>query len=47
MESAKAAMRLDVKKELRGKVDINELNKILAEIMEQAEGQYSDWPMVG
>ena len=46
-ESAKAAIRLAVKKELRGKVDINELNNILAEIMEQAEGQYSEWPRVG
>ena len=46
-ESAKAAIRLAVKKELRGKVDINELNNILAEIMEQAEGQYSEWPLVG
>lgn len=46
-EDAKAAIRLAVKKELRGKVDIKALNNILAEIMEQAEGQYSDWPRVG
>jgi type I restriction enzyme R subunit len=42
-ENAKAAIRLAVKKELRGKVSISKLNEILAEIMEQAEGQYSDW----
>ena len=32
-----------VKKELRGKISITKLNEILAEIMEQAEGQFSDW----
>ncbi|APY06920.1 type I restriction-modification system endonuclease [Winogradskyella sp. J14-2] len=42
-ENAKAAIRLAVKKELRGKVSIAKLNDILAEIMEQAEGQFSDW----
>ncbi|TBM99792.1 type I restriction endonuclease subunit R [Hyunsoonleella flava] len=42
-ENAKAAIRLAVKKELRGKVSISKLNEILAEIMEQAEGQFSDW----
>jgi len=46
-ENAKAAIRLAVKKQLRKKVDIKELNDILAEIMEQAEGQYREWPMVG
>ncbi len=46
-ENAKAAIRLAVKKELRGKVTIAELNKILEEIMNQAEGQYSSWPAVG
>lgn len=46
-ENARAAIRLAVKKELRGKVDIKELSKILAEIMEQAEGQYKEWPMAG
>jgi type I restriction enzyme R subunit len=30
-------------KELRGKISITKLNEILAEIMEQAEGQFSDW----
>ena len=44
---AQAAIRLAVKKVIRGKVDIKELNIILAEIMEQAEGQYKEWPMVG
>ena len=42
-EDAKAGIRLAVKKELRGKVNISELNAILQEIMEQAEGQFSDW----
>jgi type I restriction enzyme R subunit len=46
-EDAKAAIRLAVKKELRGKVDIDTLNKILQEIMEQAEGQFKDWPVAG
>lgn len=44
-EDAKAAIRLAVKRELRGKVSMDELNKILQEIMEQAEGQYKDWPV--
>jgi type I restriction enzyme R subunit len=43
-ENAKAAIRLAVKKELRGKVHISELNEIMAEIIEQVEGQYKDWP---
>lgn len=42
-ENAKASIRLAVKKELRGKISINKLNDILQEIMEQAEGQFSDW----
>ena len=42
-EDAKAAIRLAVKKELRGKVSISELNAILQEIMEQAEGQFKEW----
>lgn len=46
-EDAKAAIRLAVKKELRGKVSLEELNKILQEIMEQAEGQFRDWPVAG
>ncbi|HRH10391.1 MAG TPA: HsdR family type I site-specific deoxyribonuclease, partial [Bacteroidia bacterium] len=46
-EDAKAAIRLAVKKELRGKVSLDELNKILQEIMEQAEGQFKDWPEAG
>jgi type I restriction enzyme R subunit len=46
-EAAKAAIRLAVKKELRGKVAFSELDKILKEVIEQAEGQYRDWPMVG
>ena len=42
-EDAKAAIRLAVKKELRGKVSFSELNTILQEIMQQAEGQFSEW----
>jgi len=44
---AKAAIRLAVKKELRGRVSFSELDNILKEVIEQAEGQYGDWPMVG
>ena len=46
-EDARAAIRLAVKKELRGKVPFSELDRLLKEVIEQAEGQYSDWPMVG
>jgi len=44
-ENAKAAIRLAVKKELRGKVPFSELDKLLKEVIEQAEGQYKDWPI--
>jgi type I restriction enzyme R subunit len=44
---AQAAIRSALKRELRRKVDLTELNAILVEIMEQAEGQYREWPMVG
>lgn len=44
-EDARAAIRLAVKKELRGKVPFSELDKILKEVIEQAEGQYKDWPL--
>jgi type I restriction enzyme R subunit len=44
---AKAAIRLAVKKELKGKVPFSELDKILKEVVEQAEGQFKDWPAVG
>jgi type I restriction enzyme R subunit len=46
-EDAKAAIRLAVKRELKGKVPFSELDQLLKEVIEQAEGQYSDWPMVG
>ncbi|SDX30644.1 type I restriction endonuclease subunit R [Aequorivita viscosa] len=42
-ENAKAAIRLAVKKELRGKISISQLNEILQEIMLQAEGQFGEW----
>ena len=45
-EDAKAAIRLAVKKELRGVVEFSDLDKILAQVIEQAEGQYGEWPMV-
>ncbi|PKH52148.1 type I restriction endonuclease subunit R [Tenacibaculum sp. Bg11-29] len=40
---AKAAIRLAVKKELKKKVSLLKLNEILEEIMQQAEGQFSEW----
>ncbi|OWW26742.1 type I restriction-modification system endonuclease [Zobellia sp. OII3] len=46
-EDAKAAIRLAVKKELRGKVPFSELDKLLKEVIEQAEGQYAEWPLLG
>ena len=46
-EDARAAIRLAVKKELRGKVENSELDNLLKDVLEQAEGQYRDWPMVG
>ena len=46
-EDARAAIRLAVKKELKGKVPFSELDRLLKEVIEQAEGQYGDWPMVG
>lgn len=45
-EDARAAIRLAVKKELKGKVPFSELDNLLKEVLEQAEGQYSDCPMV-
>ncbi|WP_286761808.1 type I restriction endonuclease subunit R, partial [Salegentibacter sp. UBA1130] len=44
-EDARAAIRLAVKKELRGKVAFSELDNLLKEVIEQAEGQYRDWPV--
>lgn len=44
---AKAAIRLAVKKELRGRVPFDELDNLLKELIEQAEGQYGEWPLVG
>lgn len=44
---ARAAIRLAVKRELRGKVPFSALDKLLQEVIEQAEGQYSNWPMEG
>ncbi|MCM4153540.1 type I restriction endonuclease subunit R [Arenibacter sp. N53] len=46
-EDARAAIRLAVKKELRGKVPFSDLDKLLKEVVEQAEGQYKDWPLMG
>lgn len=44
-QEARAAIRLAVKRELKGKVSFSELDRILKEVIEQAEGQYKDWPM--
>lgn len=44
-EDARAAIRLAVKKELRGKVPFSQLDTLLKEVIEQAEGQYGDWPL--
>jgi type I restriction enzyme R subunit len=46
-EDARAAIRLAVKKELKGKVPFSALDQLLQEVIEQAEGQYSKWPMEG
>jgi len=46
-EDARAAIRLAVKKELKGKVPFSELDNILKEVIEQAEGQFKNWPMMG
>jgi type I restriction enzyme R subunit len=46
-EDAKAAIRLAVKKELKGIVPFSELDNLLKELIEQAEGQYAEWPAVG
>lgn len=46
-EDAKAAIRLAVKRELRGKIPFSELDNLLKEVIEQAEGQYKDWPLTG
>lgn len=40
-----SAIRLAVKKELRGKVPFSELDNLLKEVIEQAEGPYRDWPL--
>lgn len=44
-EDARTAIRLAVKKELRGKMPFSELDNLLKEVIEQAEGQYGDWPL--
>jgi len=46
-ENAKAAIRLALKRELRGIVPFSELDNLLREVLEQAEGQYKEWPLVG
>jgi len=45
--NAKAVIRLAVKKQLKNKVPFSELDRILKEVIEQAEGQYKEWPLVG
>ncbi len=46
-EDARAAIRLAVKRELKGRVSFSALDELLKEVIEQAEGQYGDWPVVG
>jgi len=46
-EDAKAAIRLALKKELKGKIPFSELDNLLKAVIEQAEGQFKDWPLVG
>ncbi len=46
-EDARSAIRLAVKKELNGKIPFCELGNLLKESVEQAEGQYKDWPLMG
>ncbi len=46
-ENAKAAIRLALKHELRGKVPFSELDNLLKEVIEQAAGMYKEYPMVG
>lgn len=43
---ARAAIRLAVKKELRGIVPFSALDELLKQVIEQAEGQYKDWPLM-
>ena len=45
-DDARAAIRLAVKKELRGIVQFSALHQLLAEVIEQAEGQDGEWPLV-
>jgi type I restriction enzyme R subunit len=45
-EVARAAIGLAVKKELRGIVQFSALNQLLAEVIEQTERQYREWPLV-
>ena len=45
-EEAKSAIRLALKRELKGIVPFSELDALLKEVIEQAEGQFADWPMV-
>ncbi len=41
----KAEIMLAVKKALRGKVSVEELNTVLAEIMEQATARWKEWSL--
>lgn len=46
-EEAKSAIRLAVKRELKGKIPFGEMDRLLKDVIEQAEGQYSEYPLVG
>jgi type I restriction enzyme R subunit len=46
-QDARAAIRVAVKRALKSKGESSELDNLLKDVLEQAEGQYRDWPMVG
>ncbi len=46
-KEAESAIRLAVKKELKGKVPFSQMDNLLKEVIKEAEGQYANWPMVG
>ncbi len=44
-EDARAAIRLTGKMKLRGVVEFSDLDKNLAQVIEQTERQYGEWPI--
>jgi len=45
-EDARAAIRLAITR-IKGKVPFSELDRLLKDVTEKTEDQYSEWPMVG